>query len=136
MSIAVIDIDHFKRINDKYGHAGGDACLIHITGIIQSMLLRLSDDLCRIGGEEFALILPNTDSDGAYHVVEAIRDRIEKSPITFDGEAIQLTISAGLATSVITDEDHAAALLRLADEQLYAAKESGRNKVLFKPISG
>ena len=100
------------------------------------MLLRLSDDLCRIGGEEFALILPNTDSDGAYHVVEAIRDRIEKSPITFDGEAIQLTISAGLATSVITDEDHAAALLRLADEQLYAAKESGRNKVLFKPISG
>ena len=136
LSIAVIDIDHFKRINDKYGHAGGDACLIHITGIIQSMLLRLSDDLCRIGGEEFALILPNTDSDGAYHVVEAIRDRIEKSPITFDGEAIQLTISAGLATSVITDEDHAAALLRLADEQLYAAKESGRNKVLFKPISG
>ena len=54
----------------------------------------------------------------------------------FDGEAIQLTISAGLATSIITDEDHAAALLRLANEQLYAAKESGRNKVLFKPISG
>ena len=136
LSIAVIDVDHFKRINDKYGHAGGDACLIHITGIIQSMLHRLSDDLCRIGGEEFALILPNTDSEGAYHVVEAIRERIENSPIMFDGKTIQLTISAGLATSVIKDEDHAAALLRLADEQLYAAKESGRNKVLFKPISG
>ncbi|MDO6568939.1 diguanylate cyclase [Alteromonas sp. 1_MG-2023] len=136
LSIAVFDVDHFKRINDTYGHAGGDACLIHITSIMQSMLHRLSDDLSRIGGEEFALILPNTDSEGALHVVEAIRERIENSPIMFEGEAIHLTISAGLTTSVITDEEHAEALLRLADEQLYAAKESGRNKVLFKPFSG
>lgn len=131
LSLIMIDIDHFKQINDTHGHAGGDACLIHVTKLMQSALQRPTDDLCRIGGEEFAIILPNTDSEGAKHVAQAIREQVERTPTTIDNERISLTISAGVATAVIEREEQTQALVKLADEQLYAAKAAGRNQVSF-----
>lgn len=136
LTLAIIDADHFKTVNDKYGHSGGDACLIHITGIIQSMINRPTDDLCRIGGEEFALILPNTDENGAKHVMGAIRERIEATPAHFEGNDINLTVSAGVVTAVIEDDEQPRTLFRLADEQLYAAKTAGRNRVIYHRITG
>ena len=129
LSLAIIDVDHFKSVNDKYGHDGGDECLIHVTRIFQKLLQRPTDDLCRIGGEEFAIILPNTELEGARHVIESMRDALEKNPLLYNGEQVNLTASAGVSTTIIRDEDHAQVLFRYADELLYQAKSAGRNNV-------
>ncbi len=129
LSLAVVDIDHFKKINDKYGHDGGDECLIQTSRVFQALINRPTDDLCRIGGEEFAIILPNTDLEGARHVVESMREALEKTPVIYNGESINLTASVGVSTTVIADEDHAQVLFRRADELLYQAKSAGRNNV-------
>ena len=134
LSLAIIDVDYFKQINDKYGHDGGDACLIHVTKVLQKLIQRPTDDLCRIGGEEFAIILPNTDLNGAYHVAESMRASLEQSPMTYDGEQIQLTVSAGVSTTVIQSEEHAQTLFRYADELLYQAKAAGRNIVIHQNL--
>jgi diguanylate cyclase (GGDEF)-like protein len=88
--------------------------------------------LCRIGGEEFAIILPNTDLEGAFHVAENMRDSLELSPLDYEGETIKLTASAGVSTTIITDEEHAQNLFKFADECLYEAKAAGRNTVIHK----
>lgn len=129
LSLIIIDVDHFKTVNDKFGHAGGDACLMHVSSLFKQLLHRPTDDLCRIGGEEFAIILPNTNSEGACHVAELLRQSTEQQPVDFEGQQIALTISAGVATAVIESEEHALALFRDADEKLYAAKDAGRNRV-------
>ncbi|MBJ2130767.1 diguanylate cyclase [Alteromonas sp. IB21] len=134
LSLIVIDVDHFKSINDKYGHDGGDECLKHVTRVFQSHIHRPTDDLCRIGGEEFAVILPNTDIEGALHVAESMRQGLESSPLVYGDESIQLTASAGLSTTIIVDEDHAQRLFKFADELLYRAKSAGRNRVAHKPL--
>ncbi len=132
LSLAVVDIDHFKQINDKYGHDGGDECLIHATRVFQQLLQRPTDDLCRIGGEEFAIILPNTDLEGAHHVVESMREELANTPVIYNGQHIVLTASAGVSTTVIADEDHAQVLFKHADDLLYQAKAAGRNNVKFE----
>ena len=129
LSLAIIDVDHFKAVNDKYGHDGGDECLIHVTRIFQKLIQRPTDDLCRIGGEEFAIILPNTDLEGARYVIETMREALEASPLLYNGEQVNLTASAGVSTTIIRDEDHAQVLFRHADELLYQAKSAGRNNV-------
>ncbi|WP_338519948.1 sensor domain-containing diguanylate cyclase [Alteromonas gracilis] len=129
LSLAIIDVDHFKAVNDKYGHDGGDECLIHVTRIFQKLIQRPTDDLCRIGGEEFAIILPNTDLEGARYVIETMREALEASPLLYNGEQVTLTASAGVSTTIIRDEDHAQVLFRHADELLYQAKSAGRNNV-------
>ena len=134
LSLIIIDVDHFKSINDKYGHDGGDECLKHVTRVFQSHIHRPTDDLCRIGGEEFAVILPNTDIEGALHVAESMRRGLESSPLVYEGGSIELTASAGLSTTVIVDEDHAQRLFKFADELLYEAKSAGRNRVAHKPL--
>lgn len=134
LSLIIIDVDHFKNINDEYGHDGGDACLIHVTKVFQKLIHRPTDDLCRIGGEEFAIILPNTDLDGAYHVAESIRHSLENSPLEYEGEIIKLTASAGVSTTIIADEEHAQSLFKFTDECLYEAKASGRNTVIHKHL--
>ena len=136
LSVAVIDIDHFKQVNDSFGHTGGDACLIQVSKALQSELNRLSDDLCRIGGEEFALILPNTELSGAIHVVEAMRQAIDNLTVEFDGHRIPLSISVGVTTAIMKNEEHVLALLKFADELLYKAKESGRNTVIHQEFIG
>ncbi|BFT28997.1 diguanylate cyclase [Alteromonas sp. D210916BOD_24] len=132
LSLAIVDIDHFKQINDEYGHDGGDECLIHATRVFQQLLQRPTDDLCRIGGEEFAIILPNTDLEGAHHVVESMREELAITPVMYNGERIVLTASAGVSTTIITDEEHSQVLFRHADELLYQAKSAGRNNVKFE----
>lgn len=136
LSLAMVDVDHFKRINDEYGHTAGDSCIRHIATQLQSLLRRPTDDVCRYGGEEFAVILPNTDLNGAKQVIEAMREKIETTPVDVDGESISMTISAGVATTVVAYEEHELALLKHADKQLYAAKEAGRNQVKADNLPG
>ena len=134
LSLIIVDVDHFKKINDEYGHDGGDACLIHVTNVFKKLIHRPTDDLCRIGGEEFAIILPNTDLSGAYHVAENIRYSLENSPLEYEGQTVKLTASAGVSTTIIADEEHAQSLFKYADECLYEAKASGRNTVIHKNL--
>jgi diguanylate cyclase (GGDEF)-like protein len=134
LSLVIIDVDHFKKINDEYGHDGGDECLIHVTKVFQQHIHRPTDDLCRIGGEEFAIILPNTDLEGAFHVAENMRSSLEASPLEYENEMINLTASAGVSTTVIVGEDHTQQLFKFTDELLYEAKAAGRNKVIHKQL--
>lgn len=130
LALAMIDIDRFKQINDKYGHSVGDACIRHVAQTLQNLLKRPSDDVCRYGGEEFAIILPNTDSQGAAQLVETMRMQLAKSPCETDNQTISLTLSGGVACAVIAHADAELELLKLADERLYAAKQAGRNQVV------
>lgn len=129
LSIVMLDIDHFKSINDRYGHLVGDDCIKAVTSIIKEAIKRPSDDLCRYGGEEFVLILPSTELVGATALVENVRQAIELHTIHSDGFAINLTISAGIATAIANPNEAEDAILAAADQQLYLAKNSGRNNV-------
>jgi diguanylate cyclase (GGDEF)-like protein len=125
----MIDIDHFKKINDTYGHAVGDACIRHVAAVLKLQSRRSSDDVCRYGGEEFALILPNTDSHGALQLIESMREKLEAFPVQVEGHSISLTFSAGICTGLMDEEEQEVELLRQADQLLYEAKKAGRNCV-------
>lgn len=129
LSIVMIDIDHFKSINDQYGHLVGDECIRHVANIIKQGLKRPSDDACRYGGEEFSLILPNTDEEGARLLTEAMREKIESHPVTTLSGSIKLTVSAGIFSNVIKSIQDESQLLECADKALYQAKNQGRNRV-------
>ena len=122
----MIDIDHFKAINDNYGHAAGDHVLQIFVEAIQEAI-RNTDFLGRVGGEEFALLLPDTPSKSAYHLAERVRERITKYPYMAGEMLIEVTASLGVA-ELGSDQDMKA-LLNRADEALYEAKQSGRNRV-------
>lgn len=127
--VAVMDIDHFKKINDTYGHDNGDRVLMAVANQI-SRGLRGHDDAYRIGGEEFLICLKETDANGSQLVVERLRSSLEKTPITLaDGRSIPVTASFGLkaCTDTITPDD----LIREADAALYKAKHQGRNRVIM-----
>lgn len=127
LSLLLIDVDHFKRINDTFGHLAGDAVLKEVASAIQKRI-RKEDLLSRYGGEEFAVLTPEIDHKGALSMGEKVRKVIEKHEFSFDGEVIPVTISCGVAT-LGKKGDEAVALVQRADEKLYEAKESGRNKV-------
>lgn len=127
LSLAMVDLDYFKKINDDFGHEAGDQLLIHFTALIRSVL-RKSDALVRYGGEEFTLILPDTDPRGALLVLGRLQQLMKKSPLMFEGKQINTTFSAGVAGLVKDENGHA--LLRRADDALYAAKNAGRDKIL------
>jgi diguanylate cyclase (GGDEF)-like protein len=126
LSILMIDVDYFKSINDTYGHPVGDKALVLMTETIKKTL-RDSDLLGRLGGEEFGAILPEVDKDLATGVAERIREKVASTPLETDQNLLNMTISIGVATigPESSDED----LLRLADQALYQAKETGRNRV-------
>ena len=127
LALIMFDLDHFKLLNDTYGHLGGDLVLIETAKIISS-LLRLGDLFGRYGGEEFAIILPNTDIVGALDVAERIRVAISKNVINFQKSEIKVTASVGVA--VISEEDtRYEDLISNTDLALYDAKASGRNIV-------
>jgi diguanylate cyclase (GGDEF)-like protein/PAS domain S-box-containing protein len=127
-SLLMLDIDHFKLINDQYGHSTGDAAIQNITQSCQSNL-RLHDKMGRLGGEEFCVLLPYTDKKIAYTIAEKIREIVSNVSIkTKNTEDVSLTISIGVSEVRNTDVDHAAALKR-ADDNLYKAKKAGRNRV-------
>lgn len=133
-SIAVIDIDLFKRVNDTYGHQVGDFILIHMVKFLQARL-RKSDFLARLGGEEFVLLLPDTAGANAFTLMERLRMQLMESifpyrdPITGEFIELQITASSGVATFP-DDAKSGVALLEMADKALYAAKFRGRNAVV------
>jgi diguanylate cyclase (GGDEF)-like protein len=126
-SFVLMDLDHFKIINDTYGHFIGDQVLIHFTRTIQTFL-RKSDLLGRVGGEEFAIFLPDTGIDGAFQLADKIRKAIGSSSFEIDGKTITYTVSLGVEAS--ESKDHSIdELFKRADLKLYGAKDKGRDRV-------
>lgn len=129
VSVAVImcDIDHFKRVNDTYGHNAGDAVLEHVAKILRDSV-RDSDTVYRWGGEEFIIFLAKAKLDNSADVAERIRKKIEASVCTFEGTDIKITMSFGCSEMdpEVSVEDN----IKVADERLYRAKETGRNRVI------
>lgn len=135
LSVVMVDIDHFKNVNDQYGHLVGDKCIKMVAHILEKSLKRPCDDVCRYGGDEFALILPNTDLEGAAVLVEQLRNEIEKTSIQADDLPINITISAGIGTAIVDLNQPEDNILALADRQLYIAKNTGRNNVQASRIN-
>jgi diguanylate cyclase (GGDEF)-like protein len=131
ISVMMIDIDHFKNINDNYGHAVGDSVLKAIGSLLQNTV-READILARIGGEEFAVILPQTDVEEASNLAERIRQRIEAEVIQYDTLQIKITASFGIA-ACMAEGDDLDRMLTKADDALYIAKKKGRNQVKVCP---
>jgi two-component system, cell cycle response regulator len=130
LALLMIDIDHFKDVNDTYGHLAGDSVLRDLASIVQKRL-RPDDELGRYGGEEFAAILPETSLDGAVKIAEDLRRLVETHPFVVEGEQIKVTVSIGVAG--LKQGMDANAFFRAADELLYKAKNSGRNRVCPSP---
>jgi diguanylate cyclase (GGDEF)-like protein len=127
LSIVMFDLDHFKSINDQFGHPCGDAVLSAV-GRRMTTVLRGSDIKCRYGGEEFLLLLPDTPTAGAMRVAESLRVALEESPVLWDGKSIPVTASFGVTTAV-PGVDTPLAIITRADAALYRAKQAGRNCV-------
>ncbi|MDP1896827.1 MAG: GGDEF domain-containing protein [Sulfurimicrobium sp.] len=126
LCVAMLDIDHFKRVNDEFGHDAGDKLLQHLTLVTKSVL-RESDSLVRYGGEEFLIVLPETDIQGGEFVVNRLQQAFQKYPLLYEGKPIQITFSAGLA--LLKPDENGHALVMRADTALYEAKNAGRNCV-------
>lgn len=127
LSVITFDIDHFKKINDSYGHPGGDYVLKELGLLMQMKLVRSNDYFSRYGGEEFVLILQATPIKTANEVAERIRLTVENHPFVFDTKKIKVTISIGVAEKVATDDWDS--LYNRADKALYQSKQGGRNRV-------
>lgn len=128
LTLVFFDLDHFKKINDTYGHLAGDYVLREVSLLVKNKMIRGQDALGRYGGEEFALVLRETPLRIAVDVAERIRSTIEKNLFVFEGKQIAVTISMGIATLDSTTKN-ADDLLNLADQALYDAKNQGRNRV-------
>ncbi len=134
LSIVMMDIDHFKQVNDQYGHAAGDAVLKQVAQCIHSTI-RKGDISARWGGEEFILLLPETDQNEALIQAERLRTALENIALKFQGKRIAITGSVGVC-GTLADHWHPASIERMidrADRALYSAKEEGRNQVFFTP---
>ena len=133
LSLIIADVDYFKNYNDRYGHKAGDHCLKQIAQTINSTLKRAGDLVCRYGGEEFAIILPDTDSYGAVHLAETIREQIQQLNIIHESSTVSnlITLSLGVATTMSTTASQPDIMLKAADDALYQAKQQGRDRYRF-----
>lgn len=129
-SLILVDIDHFKQVNDRYGHQTGDATLQRVAQILEGDR-RNTDFVARFGGEEFAVILPCTDEYQAATLIDRVREQLESTTIDTGGMSLSVTISAGVAEMLPADKG-TATLLQRADERLYRAKHAGRNIVVVR----
>lgn len=128
ISVLLLDIDHFKNVNDTYGHRAGDTILHDLSERLVNRV-RLSDTVCRYGGEEITIILPETDTDAAKNIAEDLRIAIEQKQFEIeDGRSIPITVSIGLSTYPLHAQE-LADIVSKADSALYKAKQNGRNKV-------
>jgi diguanylate cyclase (GGDEF)-like protein len=133
LTVVVLDLDHFKLVNDTYGHAAGDATLCALVTLLQQRL-RSVDVVARIGGEEFLLLLPDTDTVSGAKVVDGLRQAVETMQVEFEGHVIQTTISAGM-TQGLPRNDTWTAMMNRADHALYQAKSNGRNRVVVDELA-
>lgn len=133
LALLMIDVDHFKRFNDAFGHPAGDACLCQVAMTMRRTMHRPGDVVARYGGEEFVVLLPDTDLAGAMHVAEAIRADVEGLGVVHpvDGSKV-VTVSLGAA--VLPRDGNGSALVAAADRAMYAAKAAGRNRVCAAPM--
>lgn len=127
VSLLMLDLDHFKRVNDTYGHAAGDALLKHFAEIVRSQLRKV-DLVGRLGGEEFGIALPDTDLREAQVFAERLRLHVASTPLALNGQSIRFTVSIGIAALDATDAGPDAGLT-VADQALYRAKHRGRNRI-------
>ncbi|MBK7144582.1 MAG: diguanylate cyclase [Xanthomonadales bacterium] len=130
LTVAMVDVDHFKRINDSFGHPFGDASLQHVARLLAQSFRRESDLVARYGGEEFIVVIVGTTADEAMAQLEAFRGLVQRSPILFAGEQAGLTVSIGLHASVPLASETPERLIQLADAALYQAKREGRDRVV------
>jgi diguanylate cyclase (GGDEF)-like protein len=130
--ILMIDVDHFKSVNDRYGHEAGDAVLKTVAEAV-AQTIRPQDDVCRLGGEEFVVLLSDPAPHEIQFVAERIRARIEDLPMAFNGTTLPgVTVSIGVAIFPL-DASEGSTLLRVADEAMYGAKRAGRNRICVSP---
>ena len=135
-TLLIFDVDHFKRVNDTYGHQAGDEVLVAIARVVEEAI-RTEDVLGRYGGEEFAVIAQGTPADGAFVLGERIRMRVADEPalaVDAKGGPIRATVSVGVATLLPGAIADAPRMIAAADENLYAAKEAGRNRTVFSEV--
>lgn len=130
-TLIMFDIDHFKQTNDRFGHLAGDYVLKEVCSLIKNKLIRGKDSLGRYGGEEFALLLPDTPLQIAVDIAERIRTTVEKTAFSFDNQQIPVTLSLGVSSRDSTTQSHGD-LLATADKALYDAKNQGRNRVCVR----
>jgi diguanylate cyclase (GGDEF)-like protein len=133
LTVVVLDLDHFKLVNDTYGHAAGDAVLCALVVLLQSRL-RSVDVVARIGGEEFLLLLPDTDAISGAKVVDGLRQAVETMEVEFEGHMVRTAISAGV-TQGLPRNDTWTAMMNRADRALYQAKSGGRNRVAVDELA-
>ena len=127
-AVLMVDLDHFKRINDRHGHAVGDAVLVHFAQLVRESL-RITDTAGRMGGEEFAVLLPGADLETAREFAERLRHRVLRMPTAHEGAVIPLTASIGVSV-LAPDDPRAETAMARADAAAYRAKEAGRNQVV------
>jgi diguanylate cyclase (GGDEF)-like protein len=128
MAFLLLDIDHFKRINDSHGHPAGDAVLHQLADLLKRTS-RGEDLVFRYGGEEFAAVLPNASARAAAQIAERIRTFVEKYNFLWNHQALPVTVSIGVASASASDKN-SQALIQAADAALYQAKNEGRNRVV------
>lgn len=133
LALALIDLDHFKRINDTHGHPAGDAALQQFSAAVLAMI-RTEDFLCRVGGEEFALVMRGTSIEGASNVCERLRSMIEQKRFDYSENVMKLSVSIGIAAYDSKRHASVEELLKDADQYLYAAKAAGRNRICHEPL--
>ncbi len=135
LSLLMIDIDHFKQVNDCHGHPFGDACLQAVANALRGALQRPGDMLARYGGEEFAVLLPGVDAAGAAVVAERLHAAVAAIHMAHDGRAVPLTCSIGVHSVKNVAASTAAQVISHADQALYAAKRQGRNRVVTSDLA-
>ncbi len=126
LTLLLLDLDHFKEVNDTHGHPAGDAVLKDFSALLDEQV-RTEDMVARYGGEEFAVVCRKTDEGSAAVVAERLRRAVERADFVYEGKVIPVTVSIGLATSLDVNVDSPDSLLRQADQALYRAKQAGRN---------
>jgi diguanylate cyclase (GGDEF)-like protein len=130
MSLILIDIDYFKLYNDNYGHLAGDKCLQTVAEALSEVIQRPADLVARYGGEEFGVILPSTDIEGAVQIAKSLEEKIASLELAHAYSKIgaHITLSMGITSRVACEGTKPAELIQLADQALYEAKASGRNR--------
>lgn len=136
VAVLFVDVDHFKRVNDTFGHSAGDSVLREVADVLQANI-RGSDVVARYGGEEFIILMHDADEAGTALVAERIRAGVEKLEVRIGGKEIRVTVSIGAVTAIprINDQDLGGRLIELADAAMYESKRHGRNQVTLKPLS-